>query len=505
MLPVLSTNHPLMTLGRVLLIYGAAMVAGLVAGYISSKGNLVAVGMFAGLIAGAAVVSSRKALLWFVILGGIVITGVAQLYMPGSKYIRYIVPLVALGLIFHGTMDRVLRPQAVTRERQTGIILWALAFFIIASVSRLVNWDGLGVAIVGMKGYFQMWIFLLGMILVSWKWEVIHSIPKLMFYIALLQLPFVLHQYLFLVPKRQGLGDGIVAVDVVSGTFGGSLMGGGANAVLAAFLIIVIACLLGLWKHGALSKMKTIGFSLLFLSPIFFNEAKISAIYLPLVYIILFYKDIIARPLRFIVVSSGMLALLAALLTALTLAQPSGKLHTWSDLVNFTFERQTASMHERRGQYSELSRWTALTFWAKEHTHANPVHILIGHGPGSSRVQESGLDLADTLAEEHYGGLQIGYTAVSALLWDTGILGLAAVLAMFIAAFQTAGWLSSYYRERDRFQAGIFNGLQAGIAVLCLSLAHKDFFVFNIPFQTLLLLIFGYLVICRVQIAESSS
>lgn len=480
----------------------AAAVAGLAAGVVGARGQIALVAIFAGLVIGAAVLSSRRALLWFVIIGGIVVTGLAQLYLPGARYLRYIVPLASLGLILHVIMDHLGKRTPTASGQGTGIIAWSLAFLLIALISTVINFDGLGVPIMGLKGFFQMWAFFFGLMLVRWNRETVASLPKGMLVIALLQLPFALHQYLVLVPGRVGLGSGIVPVDVVSGTFGGNMYGGGANAVLTAFLLIALACVLGLWKHGALSRAKTIVLSLVLLSPIFVTGAKISALYLPVIFITLFYRDMVARPVRFLLVGAAMIGLWVALLTALAATQPSGRLNTWSDVIDFTIERQTASMSERRGQYSELSRWTALTFWAGEHVSANPIHTLVGHGPGASRVQEAGLDLATTLAEDRYRGLQIGYTAVSALLWDTGVLGLAAVLALFVAAFRTAGWLSHYYRQRDSYQAGLFDGLRAGIPVLLLSLAHKDFFVVNIPFQTLVLLILGYLVVARTYAAR---
>ena len=485
-----------------LLSYGIAITFGLVAGIISATGKMVLVAMFAGLVLAAVLMSSRKALLWFVIIGGLVIAGAAQLYLPGSRYLRYLVPLAAIGLIFHGIMDHISKPASSRSSGSHIILSWAFLFLIIAVVSAVVNWDGPGVAIMGFKGYFQMWIFFFAMILIQWQPEIIRSIPRGLLFIALLQLPFVLHEYLILVPKRMGIGGGIVPVDVVSGTFGGTLYGGGANAVLAAFLMTIIACLLGLWKHGVLSRFNTIVLSLIFLSPLLVNEAKISALYFPLVFIVLFYRDIVERPLRFLVAGGVAFGALAVLLTALTLGQPSGKLHTWSDLVGFTFDRQTASIAGRKGQYSELSRWTALTFWSREHVSGNPVHFLIGHGPGASRVQAAGLDLAETLAEKRYGGLQIGYTAVSALLWDMGVIGLFAVLGLFFSAFRAAGRLSSFYRDRDRFLSGLFDGLRAGISVLTLSLAHKDFFAFHIPYQTLVMLIFAFIVIFERQVGE---
>ena len=484
-------------------IYGTAVFAGLVAGVISSSGRLALVAIFAGLIAGLAVISYRKALLWFVILGGIVIVGTAQLYLPGSKYIRYIIPLATLVLIFYAVMDRISSKAASNPAIGVTLTQCLIAFLGISLMSTIINTSDTGVAIMGLKGYFQMWALFFGLIFIRWRADIIDSIPKGMLLIAFLQLPFVLHQYIFLVPKRVGLGSGVVAVDVIAGTFGASMFGGGANAVLAAFMMIVVACLLAIWKNGGLSTTKTTIMCLLFLAPVFINEAKISAIYLPMIFCVVFYNQIIRAPLKFLGAAIALGILLAGMLTALTLSQQSGKLKTWSDLVEFTVERQTASTAERRGQYSELSRLTALTFWAEEHVKANPVYTLIGHGPGASRVQDGGLNLATTLAETRYSGLQIGYTAASAVLWDTGILGLGTVLAAFYAAFRLAGRLGRRYRDSDPVKAGLFEGLRAGLTVLGLSLFHKDFFAFHIPYQTLIMLIFGYLVISATQAARA--
>jgi len=437
---------------------------------------------------------SRNLLFWFVIIGGLAIVGVAQLYVPGSKYIRYIIPLAAGLLFLHAVMDRMRIKLHDRRSQLSVIVPWAVAFTVVGFISAAVNWEGIGSAIIGLKGYFQMWAFFFAFILIQWKQEILNSLPRAVFIIALLQLPFVLHQYLVLVPMRTGL-SGLVPVDVVSGTFGGAKYGGGANAVLAAFLLIVIACLLGLWKHGALSGWKLLVYSLLMIFPVFINEAKISAVYLPVIFVALFYKDIIQRPGRFIIVATAASGIIAALLTALTLLHPSGRLQSWSDLVEFVYEGQTASIAERSGRGADLSRWTALTFWAKEHVSSNPIHILVGHGPGASRTQDSVLDLADTLAEKRYRGLNIGYTAISALLWDTGILGLATILGLFYSAFRVAGKLAVRYKDLNAFYAGMFEGLRAGILVLAISLLHKDFFVFHIPYQTLVFLMLGYLVV----------
>jgi len=487
---------------RVLFTYAFAASVAVFAGMVSAEGKLGLVAIFAGAIVGTAVLISRHALLWFIVIGGIVVTGAMQLYIPGSKYIRYIVPLATFLLVLIAVMDRVANRDAKLASYSSPISNWLLAFMGIAAVSTAVNMSNTGVIIMGTKGYFQMWALFFGLIFIRWHKEVIDSIPKGMLVIALVQLPFVIHQYLVLAPKRQGMGGGVVAVDVVAGTFGASMWGGGANAVLAAFMMIMLGCIWAMWKNGALSTPRTVLLSVLFLSPIFVNQAKISALYLPLVFVFVFYRDILRAPVKSLGAATAAAILLAGLLTALTVTQQSGKIDNWGDLVAFTIERQTASTNERRGQFSELSRYTALTFWAKEHLTANPAYTLIGHGPGASRVQDGGLDLATTLAETRYAGMQIGYTGLSAILWDTGIIGLVLVLGAFAAAFNTASWLANYYQRRDPTRAGIFEGLRAGVMVLALSLAHKDFFVFHIPYQTLVMLVFGYLAVSRIQVQQ---
>jgi hypothetical protein len=180
-------------------------------------------------------------------------------------------------------------------------------------------------------------------------------------------------------------------------------------------------------------------------------------------------------------------------MTALVLGSNSARIQSSSDLVNLVISEQTASADSREGQYSELTRWTALTFWLKEHVRANPINTLIGHGVGASRENSAGLVSTETLAEKRYTGLRIGYTALSALLWDTGVIGLITVLGMFASAFFTAGRLARHYRGKDKFKTGLFEGLQAGMAVLTLSLAHKDFFVNHLPYQAFTYMIIGFI------------
>ena len=65
---------------------------------------------------------------------------------------------------------------------------------------------------------------------------------------GVLQLPFAFYELIYIVPIRERI-PGLVPVDAVAGTFGTSCTGGGVNAGMAVFLIIVLGFLIA--RHRA--------------------------------------------------------------------------------------------------------------------------------------------------------------------------------------------------------------------------------------------------------------
>jgi hypothetical protein len=488
---------------RQLLILGIAGMLGLMAGVLGASGRPELTLIFIGLAVATSIISSRNALFWFLVIAALVVTGLAQLYLPGSRYVRYVVPLASVALVLHLLMDYFNSRTRVHDEPVPVSMLWAFAFALTTVVSMLINLSNPDIAILGIRQYFQMWVFFLGVAFLRWDASFARKLLWGLLLLALLQLPFAAHQYFYLVPLRKPLmGDGLVPVDIVAGTFGATLLGGGATAVLAAFQIIVVGLLLALWKNGALSSLKTAFLSLLLLTPMLINQAKVSVLYLLLMFVVVFYRDIIVRPGKFLMAGIAMAGLVSLMMTALMVSNPSGKLGSWGELVDYVVTQQTKSIEERQHEYSQLTRLTVLTFWAKEHVNANPAHTLLGHGPGASRESEGAVDVAPTLAVKRYPKVHIGLTGLSALLWDTGIVGVIMVLGMFASAFFTAGSLARHYRGRDRVRTALFEGLQAAMAVLTLSLAHKDYFVVNLPYQTLVYLLIGFIANSWLQVVR---
>lgn len=137
-----------------------------------------------------------------------------------------------------------------------------------------------------------------------------------------------------------------------------------------------------------------------------------------------------------------------------------------------------------------LNRTSVYPFWLKEHSLSDGLRVLIGHGPSSTKEGDGGL-IGNTVAKSRYPGLGIGLTALSALLWEVGIAGLIAALGLFWSAFFVSGRLS---REcADPLSASLLKAAQAGIAVFAISLLHNQSFVFEIGYQTILMLLLGYI------------
>jgi hypothetical protein len=231
--------------------------------------------------------------------------------------------------------------------------------------------------------------------------------------------------------------------------------------------------------------MRATLFSALLMVPLLFNEAKIIVVILPIALLIVFRDQVLRRPVHFILGTSVIAMLLAALFVVYTKLPGEATNSTLTEQLS-----QTAAYNFGQRGYggNVLNRTTVLTYWWEQHSMNDIVQVLIGHGPGTTN--EAGTSRIN-LATGRYAGMGIGLTAISALLWEVGIVGLIAILGMLWSSFTVAVRLSQDTRL-TRWHRAAFLGLQASIAIMAISLTHNNFFVFDIGFQALLMLMLGY-------------
>lgn len=432
---------------------------------------------------------SPNLLLWAVIFGSLIFVGVAQLYYPPLSLIRWLIPFATVALLIHVLINSAVRLPS-ERGSIPALLWWAIAFMVMGVVSTLLNWQSAINAIQGVKLYFSVWGLLFGLVLLNWKPGSLDKVPQFFYWLVILQLPFVLHQYFYLVPERAYLWRyGVVPLDVVAGTFGADMQGGGKSAALGAFLVVTLALLLQMWKDKMVSFFKLVIALPFVVIPLLLNESKVSVLLLIVVFIFLYRDDIFRKPARFILASLFASVLVYGLLIAYAETYGHGKI-TPMESVDMAIDANLG--HTGYGGM-ELNRATVLAHWASEHFPKNVPAALIGHGLGASHESTEGAIGVDNLATGQYYRKGIGLTSVSAILWDTGILGLICIIGLLVSSFLASGRLSRAAYKRDRWHSALFRGYQSAILVFVVLLFHSNFFVLDITFQTLMLFVIGHI------------
>jgi hypothetical protein len=482
-------------MGAVLAVAIIGLSTAVAIGWLSSTGDsLIYAALPATALFGLYFAAHPVWLLWSSLIGGLVVSGLVRLYVPQLQLLRWALAPIAILLLLQAVAAS-LRPQtAYGQSPLPAAIPWAFGFIAICILGSLLGDFHSERFIIGLKGYLQVWGLLFAMAFYPWPARVIDRIPKFLFWIAMLQLPFVLHQLVFLVPRRIGMGDGIVPIDVVAGTFGANLEGGGANAILNAFLMVVLAGVLAARQLHLISTRMTVLLAVPLLFPVLVNEAKVSVLYWGAVFLVLYGKDMLARPLRFFAAAVSGLVVLALMLTAYTLNAPSSaRVESWTDLVRFTYEYNVAN-DEISGQFSRVG---AVKFWWEQHGFDNLEEAVLGHGVGYTRVADTDADFRKTV-RAIVGGIpldidlnkNIGYSAVAALLWETGLLGLLCIFALLAATFRAAGRLVTIYADVPQ-RVATLRAIRAGCAIIFITLWHKNVFVFDVAYQTFVMLLIG--------------
>lgn len=473
----------------------ASGLIALLGGAVAALGKPVFILIFLAVIAGVLVLFKPKLLLWVILIGALVLSGLAELYLPSLKLVRWGVVLVAIGLAVESLIINLTskREPIVSTGEHNSILIWALLFFLFSVFSALLN-EKLSInAISGLKGYFQVWAVLLAFIWLRLKSTEADRYIKSLLWLSLLQVPFALHQYFFLVPLRLSKAmaekDLVVAVDVVAGTFGASLSGGGGSQNMAVLQVISIALVWALYRIGSLSVKTASILSLIFFLPLILNETKITFFILPLA-LALIFQD---RLLRNFFKTVAMVVLIGSLMITLAigytlLPRAGSQKESLSKLIEHSMEYNFGNTG-----YGGLllNRSTVYAFWFKQNIMNGSIKdVLIGHGPGATNTTP-GLS-THTLAIDNYAGVGIGLTGIDGLLWEVGVLGTLAVIGLFISSYFTAGRLANRFTGSEQW--ALLKSAQAGIALVGVNLLHDNSFLFDISLQTLFVLLLGYIV-----------
>lgn len=459
-------------------VLAIALVLAVSFGLIAVTTSPILVSMAAALLVGVFLLAKPTWNIWFVLVLGLLVAGVVPIWADalGSKAV-WGVSILGFALMGSAFFSVASRPGAA---RNTPAFVWvALIFMLYAVVVTLIQFYSIGEFLTAFKRYFQAFGLMFALCWLAIDEQDIRRWRKFFVIVALVQLPFALYELISLVPLRESFRIlNLVPIDVVAGTFGVSLYGGGANAEMAAFLIFILAFMLARRHEKILSTGRLLLIAPLVLAPLFLGETKAVVILLPMMFLVLYRHELLARP-HYAVMG----LILGSLLTI-------GAGMTYLSITKMTLDEQiedtlSYNVYEKGHGSLQLNRHTVLTFWAKRQGAHDPVSLVLGNGLGSSHRATGGH------IEIRYPTFGIGLTAASTLLWDLGILGFALFLAILALAWRTAGRLRRESAEAlVRADAA---AIQAVLPLFGFYLFYRLSMLETLTFQIVFAALLGYL------------
>lgn len=446
-------------------------------GLLAVTANPIMIGLGAGMVLGPILLALPALTVWIVLVIGLLM-GVLSANPQFSK-VTWIVSILSMMLL----LPSILNMLWSKARKAPAFILIALAFMGYSLVVSIAQWYSLAEFVAGFKRYFQMFGLMMAITLIIFTPQSFVRWRKFMLVIALLQFPFALYELLILVPQRGGLALSSYTTDIIAGTFGANMQGGSPNSVMVIFLFSAIAFLVARWRSGLVNSKYFYILFVIFMLPIGMGETKIALVMLPMVGLVLFGKDFMYAPLRYLpaLIGVALLTFLLGYLYVVIMMQSSPM-----EVLESTLKYNIGSQGYSDGQY--LNRWTSITFWLGEQSLRDPVGFIFGNGLGSSYTSTGAMAGHLGLKYLNYG---INLTAASTILWDTGLIGLILFISIFVSAWFAAKKLEKLSSDPSVKADAL--AIQATIPLFMLSIVYSDSIVNLLSMEMLYAVLLGYL------------
>lgn len=387
----------------------ASVLLAILFGLFAVTANPIIISVAVALVLGAFLLTKPIWMVWLLLASGVLVVGMLPLYLDflASKA-SWGVSILGFIILFMAFFRIATFPEAV---KATPTFVWFVFIFLIYAIfNSLLQWHTAFEFLGGIKRYFQMYGLLFILCWYDFDEQDIYRWKVFFLIAAILQLPAAVYELLVFVPALVGTW-GIAAVDLVAGTFGSKKEGGGNNAEMCLFLIIMMAFLLARHKEKILSSKWLVIFLSILIPPLFLGETKAVIVMLPLMFLVLYRHEIFTR------FHYWLIGFISAILLAVAIGyyylslSPKPVDQQITEIIEYNFQNKGYG-----GQH--LNRTTVLTFWAEKQGIHDPVSFLFGNGIGSSHTPTRGH------LTKNYPAYGIGLTAVSTLLWDLGVIGI---------------------------------------------------------------------------------
>lgn len=300
------------------------------------------------------------------------------------------------------------------------ISVWFLVVFaVFLTAATAANGIDVGLLLVGVKIYLPMLLVIPAIAYMDNGERFTKSLERGALVLPFIEAPFVIHQHFFVATQRRGGASW----DAVVGTFGGNPFGGGANPTLMLFLLISLLVAIGMMQDRRISLGK--GMLVCLTSIILIGLGEVKAVFLiaPIALLIQQAHRLLRSPVQSAVV------IVFTLLIGRILQYVYEAMY-WSTLASERvategqrLDQMLAYIFDPRNvnfETGEVGRAASISLWFNDSS--SLVERLLGHGAASTRVQSS---VAVGEVGQRYYPLDLSATAISQLLWDTGLLGMA--------------------------------------------------------------------------------
>lgn len=481
-------SHPAFSANRLapIVVLAAFIVTAAAAGVVIASGNLILIGLAVGSILGVVLLNAIGVAVWIILVGTLLVIGPLVMHFPQLGRIAWLFSilgffLLAASVLYEGTNRDPHRPAV------PAFVVLGVLFGVYSTGMLVVSDTDLSMGISSVKRYFQFWGLMFILATVAFDASVVRRWLIFILGLAVIQLPFAVYQRIVLMPLRVNMPDSVVPVDIVTGTFEGSITGGANSNVMAYFLVGIIGALLCAHRESVLRRSLFWVLLVLVSAPLALGETKLVVVLLPVVLLVIYADLIWKRPFAF---AAGAVAAAAAIGA---LGYSYVALQVTEGRQDMTFEQRLDENLDynfgSRGHFGagSLNRGNVVQFWWQEHGGKDPAATVFGHGLGAS----FGAVGADQLGkmDRRYPGYAIGLTSIAALLWDVGLFGTGLYLMMFVAAFITAGRMAA--RASPGLDRAMCKALQASLAMIPAMLAALDLHLMTPSLQVLTALNLG--------------
>ncbi|MBA5607587.1 hypothetical protein H3H36_19710 [Duganella sp. FT3S] len=311
----------------------------------------------------------------------------------------------------------------VPRFGSRSVIWCAVLFLVCFSFSLSLGHASMIQIISAVRFALPMFGVLFALYFIEFSERRIALLWNLLLLIVVLQIPLVIYQHFFSMT--------IDGWDSVVGSFGY-----GMSPVLVLFSIAGISYALARWMRGLMSTPVLVLIILAGCANMLLGEVKAVLFWMPMAIVLILRKRILRNVFAF----AGYGLLIAGLLVGTALAYKAmywGEKGTGGGSLEDKIARRGGyffNPYEINQKTGEVSRIASLYIWYRD-----PIPTvrerLIGYGPGASAAAEG---TGYGVVAKRFRPLRVNSTALSALLWDVGILGTLVFIAIPVAGIATA-------------------------------------------------------------------